>query len=499
MTLTPTSTPALTADVAGVAVQTGLFVAGSWRPASGSAVFPVEDPATGGTIASVADATVADARAALDAAHDAGPSWGDTPARVRAEILRHAFDGVTERIDDFAAVITAEMGKPLAEARGEVSYGAEFLRWSSEQAAHVRGEFGHAPGGGFRIATSRRPVGPSYLVTPWNFPLAMATRKIAAALAAGCTIVSKPAAQTPLTAALLVEVLAEAGVPDGVVNLVPTVDAPAQSRALMSDPRLRKISFTGSTRAGTTLLRQAADNVMRVSMELGGNGPFVVLADADVDAAIDGALLAKFRNGGESCVAANRFIVHEAVVDRFVSGFAERVAQLVPGPGTDPASTLGPLIDRAAVDKVEGLVREAVADGARIVTGGRRDRRPGHFYEPTVVTDVPRSSRLLREEIFGPVAPITTVTSVDEAVAAANDTEYGLAAFVYSRDGQTALEVADRIEAGMVGINRGLVSEVGAPFGGIKASGLGREGGASGIDEYLETRYLAIDDGRDPR
>nr|WP_255252740.1 NAD-dependent succinate-semialdehyde dehydrogenase [Curtobacterium sp. 'Ferrero'] len=476
-----------------------MAIAGTWRPSSTGAHFAVEDPATEQSIALVADGTVSDALDALDTAHDAQPSWGDTPARTRAELLRRAFDTVTARADEFAAVITAEMGKPLAEARAEVAYGAEFLRWGSEQAAHVHGEFGHAPGGGFRIATSRRPVGPAYLVTPWNFPLAMGTRKVAAALAAGCTVVWKPAAQTPLTAALLVQALADAGVPDGVVNLVPTLDAAAQSRALMADPRLRKLSFTGSTRAGTTLLRQAADTVMRTSMELGGNGPFVVLADADVDAAVEGAVLAKFRNGGESCVAANRFVVHEDVVDRFVAGFAARVGRMVPGPGTDPASTLGPLIDRAAVDKVDGLVRDALADGARLVAGGHRIDRPGHFYAPTIVTDVPRASRLLREEIFGPVAPVTTVSSVDEAVAVANDTEYGLAAFVWTRDVQTALEVGDRIEAGMVGINRGLVSEVAAPFGGVKVSGLGREGGSSGIDEYLETRYLAIDDQRRTR
>jgi succinate-semialdehyde dehydrogenase/glutarate-semialdehyde dehydrogenase len=506
--MTSTTTIPATADrvvVAGVEVPAGLYVDGVWRPASPPSLvgsspvgpssvgsFEVEDPATGAVIATVADASVDDAVLALDAAHRAQRAWGDTAPRTRAEILRRAFEILTARTDAFASVITAEMGKPLAEARGEVAYGAEFLRWFAEQTAHVHGDYGLAPSGEFRVVTTTRPVGPSYLVTPWNFPLAMGTRKIGAALAAGCTVVFKPAAQTPLTAALLVEALAEAGVPAGVVNLVPTTDAPAQSRALMSDPRLRKVSFTGSTGAGSTLLHQAADTVLRSSMELGGNGPFLVLEDADLDAAVDGAMLAKFRNGGESCVAANRFLVHERVAAEFADRLTARVRALVPGAGTDPGSTIGPLIDARAAAKVDGLVRDAVAAGATVRTGGHRLDRPGYFYAPTVLTDVAAGSRILDEEIFGPVAPITTVDSADTAVDLANATPYGLAAFVYTRDLATALDVGERIEAGMVGINRGLVSEAGAPFGGVKASGLGREGGQVGIEEYLETRYLAV-------
>jgi succinate-semialdehyde dehydrogenase / glutarate-semialdehyde dehydrogenase len=489
MTITDT-TPG-TAVVAGVPVPTGAFVAGRWHDAD--TTFVVEEPATGAWLADVADTDLEAALAALDAASDAQAAWGATPPRLRADVLRRAFDLIVERTDDFAAVITAEMGKPLAESRGEVAYGAEFFRWFSEQTAHVHGDYGTAPAGGFRVVTTKRPVGPSYLVTPWNFPLAMGTRKIGAALAAGCTVVFKPAAQTPLTAALLVEVLAEAGVPDGVVNLVPTLDAAAQSRALMADPRLRKVSFTGSTGAGRTLLHQAADGVLRTSMELGGNGPFIVLDDADVDAAVEGAMLAKFRNGGESCVAANRFIVHSAVAEEFTTKFVDRVRALVPGPGADARSTVGPLIDARSLDKVAGLVEDAIADGATVRCGAVRPDGPGHFYAPTVLTGVAAGSRILQEEIFGPVAPITVVDSTDDAVDLANATPYGLAAFVYTRDVARALDVAERIDAGMVGVNRGLVSEAGAPFGGVKASGLGREGGHVGIDEYLETRYMALE------
>ncbi|OIH98162.1 NAD-dependent succinate-semialdehyde dehydrogenase [Curtobacterium sp. MCBA15_001] len=478
-------------DVVGVSVPTGLFVGGVWRRAAGA--FTVDDPATMHPLAEVADGSVTDALAALDAAHAAQDAWGRTAPRERAEVLRRAFDEVVRRTDDFAAVITAEMGKPLAEARGEVAYGAEFLRWFAEQTAHVHGDFGTAPSGAFHVLTTKRPVGPSYLVIPWNFPLAMGTRKIGAALAAGCTVVLKPAAQTPLTSALLVEVLEAAGVPAGVVNLVPTTDAAAQSAALMADPRLRKVSFTGSTGAGRTLLRQAADQVLRTSMELGGNSPFIVLEDADVDAAVEGAMLAKFRNGGESCVAANRFIVHAAVAEEFTARFVERVEALVPGPGADPTTTIGPLIDARSVEKVDALVQAAVSDGAVVRAGGSRVEGAGYFYRPTVLTDVAPGSRISGEEVFGPVAPITVVGSEDEAVALANATQYGLAAFVYTRDVARALDLGTRIEAGMIGVNRGLVSEAGAPFGGVKQSGLGREGGHVGIEEYLETVYLAVD------
>ncbi|MFF2963782.1 NAD-dependent succinate-semialdehyde dehydrogenase [Streptomyces sp. NPDC057963] len=482
----------LPADVIGVHVPTDLFIGGVWRASSSAETFDVVDPRTEQRVASVADAEVADAMLALDAADAAQAAWAATTPRHRASILQRAFDVINARADDVASVITAETGKPLPEARGEVTYGAEFLRWYAEQAAHPRGEYGSAPSGDVRIVTTRVPVGPSLLITPWNFPLAMGTRKVGAALAAGCTIILKPAEQTPLTAALLVDVLREAGVPDGVVNFVPTSNAAAQSAALMNDQRLRKVSFTGSTPVGTTLLRQAADNVMRSSMELGGNGPFLVLADADIDAAVDGAMLAKFRNGGQSCVAANRFIVHRSIADRFTAALAERTASLrtiVESGEPD----VGPLIDARQRARVQELVADAVDRGARALCGGTAPSAPGYFYAPTVLADVPADARILHEEIFGPVAPITVVDSNDQAIALANDTPYGLAAFLFTRDVTRAFALAERLEAGMVGINRGLVSEVAAPFGGIKASGIGREGGSSGIEEYLETKYYSLD------
>ncbi|WP_427008561.1 NAD-dependent succinate-semialdehyde dehydrogenase [Pseudarthrobacter sp. H2] len=481
------------AVVAGVPVRTGLFVNGAWRPSTGGNDFEVADPSTGEWIASVADAGIEDAEDALSAATQAQEAWGRTSPRARATILHAAFDLVQDRRQEIAAVITAEMGKPLAEALGEVTYGAEFLRWFAEQAAHLHGDYGQAPSGDFRIVTTKIPVGPSLLITPWNFPLAMGTRKIGAALAAGCTVILKPAAQTPLTSALLVEILAEAGVPAGVVNLLPTADAAGQSRALMSDARLRKVSFTGSTGVGSTLLHQAADHVLRSSMELGGNGPFLVLADADVDAAVDGAMLAKFRNGGQSCVAANRFIVHRSVAEAFTKELASRAAALKVGAGTIDGVGVGPLIDARQRDKVHELVTDAIAMGARAVCGGDLVEGSGYFYTPTVLSDVPAAARINHEEIFGPVAPITVIDSDDEAITLANDTPYGLAAFVYTRDVSRAIYVAERLEAGMIGINRGLVSEAAAPFGGIKASGLGREGGNEGIEEYLETKYIALD------
>ncbi len=478
--------------VAGVSVPTGLFINGAWRKSSSGARFTVEDPATGQTIASVADADPSDALDALASAAGAQQAWGHTSPRQRAEILRTAFDLLQARRAEFASVLTAEMGKPLSESLGEVSYGAEFFRWFAEQCAHVHGDYGPAPSGDFRIVTTKLPVGPCLLITPWNFPLAMGTRKIGAALAAGCTLVLKPAAQTPLTAALLVQVLLQAGVPDGVVNLVPTTDAAAQSLTLMADARLRKVSFTGSTAVGSTLLHQAADRVLRSSMELGGNGPFIVLEDADVDEAVEGAMLAKFRNGGQSCVAANRFIVHTAVAERFTNALALRTAELTVGPGSVDGVNIGPLIDARQRDKVHRLVTEASAAGARVLCGGAPVPGDGYFYAPTVLADVPATARLNHEEIFGPVAPVTVARNDEEAVALANDTPFGLAAFLYTRDVTRAIDVSERLEAGMIGINRGLVSEAGAPFGGIKASGLGREGGHVGIEEYLETKYLAL-------
>lgn len=478
--------------VADVEVPNGLFIDGVWRASSTGARFEVENPATGWSVASIADASDDDALDALASASAAQEAWGHTSSRHRAEILRNAFNLIQERRSEFAAVVTAEMGKPLAESMGEVNYGAEFFRWFSEQATQVHGDFGSNPAGEFRIITTKVPVGPSLLITPWNFPLAMGTRKIGAALAAGCTVILKPAAQTPLTAALLIQVLVDAGVPSGVVNFIPTTDAASQSRVLMADARLRKVSFTGSTGVGSTLLHQAADNVLRTSMELGGNGPFIILEDANIDAAVEGAMLAKFRNGGQSCVAANRFIVHAAIAERFTQALAARARMLVTGNGVLDGVTIGPLIDGRQRARVQEYVAEAISAGARVVCGAHIVEGDGYFYEPTVLADVPVGARISSEEIFGPVATITVARDYEHAIALANDTPFGLAAFLYTRDVSLAFSVAERLEVGMVGINRGLVSEAGAPFGGMKASGLGREGGQLGIEEYLETKYFAL-------
>ena len=482
----------MTARTLVASVPTQLYIDGTWCDASGGARFAVLDPSDASVLGEVADATVDDALRALAAADSAQQVWGATSARVRADILRRAFDRVTERADDFAALISLEMGKPLAEASGEVAYGAEFLRWFSEQAAHVAGSYAPAPAGGYRVITTKVPVGPALLITPWNFPLAMATRKIGAALAAGCTCIVKPAAQTPLTLALLTGVMDEIGVPAGVLNFVPTIDAAAQSSALMADERLRKVSFTGSTPVGSTLLHQAADRVLRSSMELGGNGPFVVFDDADLDSAIDGAVLAKMRNAGESCVAANRFIIHRDIADEFSCRLTERFDALVTGDAFAVDSTVGPLIDERQLTKVGELVDDAVARGARVLTGGKPSGGPGFFYQPTVLVDVPESARLRSEEIFGPVAAIYEFTTEEQALAMANDTEYGLVGYLYTRDVSRAVRFAERMETGMVGLNRGLVSDPAGSFGGVKASGMGREGGATGIEEYLETKYIAM-------
>ncbi|WP_136588016.1 NAD-dependent succinate-semialdehyde dehydrogenase [Microbacterium hydrothermale] len=480
------------AFVAGL--PTDLFIDGAWRPASTGDRFDVIDPSTGDVLATVADASVADGDAALAAAHRAQESWGRTAPRERAEILRRAFDLVTARAEDFALAMTLEMGKPLAEARGEVAYGAEFLRWFSEEAPRISGRYSVAPDGRNRLLVVQRPVGPCLFITPWNFPLAMATRKIAPAIAAGCTMVLKPAALTPLTALLLTEVLREAGLPDGVLNVIPTTHAGAVTGPLVQDPRLRKLSFTGSTGVGQRLIADSAAQVLRVSMELGGNAPFLVFEDADLDAAVDGAVLAKMRNGGEACVAANRFLVHESVAEEFTERFAARIGAFVPARGTDPSSTVGPLVDAATRDKVASLVEGAVAQGARVAVGGSAIPGPGYFYQPTVLIDVPADADILREEIFGPVAPILTFRDEDEAVRLANDTEFGLVCFAYTRDLDRGLRLAERLETGMLGLNAGVVSNPAAPFGGVKQSGLGREGGAEGIHEYLETVYVGIAD-----
>ncbi len=469
-----------------------LFVGGTWREADDGRRFDVVDPADGSVLTSVADASSGEATEALDAAVDAQAAWAATPPRERSEILRRAFDLITARADDIALLMSLEMGKPVAEAKGEVAYGSEFFRWYAEEAVRIHGRWMQAPAGGSRLLTIKKPVGPCLFVTPWNFPLAMGTRKIGPAIAAGCTMVVKPAAQTPLTMLALAGVLAEAGLPDGVLNVVPTTDAAGLSEALQADDRLRKVSFTGSTGIGRVLVRQSADQLQRVSMELGGNAPFVVFADADLDAAVDGAMIAKMRNMGEACTSANRFLVHADVADEFGERLAKRMGALTVGRGQDDGVDVGPLIDEKAVESVSQLVTDAVHDGARVLVGGSAPSGAGYFYPPTVLVDVPADSAINAEEIFGPVAPITTFTTDDEAIAAANDTEYGLASYVYTRDLARTIRVAEALEFGMVGVNTGLVSNPAAPFGGMKASGFGREGGFEGIEEYLETTYVAL-------
>ncbi|WP_229073163.1 NAD-dependent succinate-semialdehyde dehydrogenase [Actinoplanes sp. DH11] len=473
-------------------METELFIGGSWVPASSGSRFDVLDPASGDTIASVADGGEADAIAAVDAAAAAGPAWAATPPRVRAEVLRKAFELMTQRADDLAKLISLENGKALVDAKGEVTYAAEFFRWFAEEAVRGEGAIATAPSGANKILVVRQPVGVCVLVTPWNFPAAMATRKIGPALAAGCTVILKPASDTPLTALAMAALLAEAGVPDGVVNVLPSRSSGKVVSMMLRDQRVRKLSFTGSTEVGRILLAQAAENVVNTSMELGGNAPFVVFADADLDAAIEGAMIAKMRNGGEACTAANRFFVESPIAEEFSRRLAQRMSALVVGPGTDEKTQVGPLVNEDTVAKVDDLVRSAVDAGAEAITGGSRPAGPGFYYPPTVLTGVAPDSAILREEIFGPVAPIVTFTGEDEAVRLANDTEYGLVAYVYTADLARGLRVSEAIEAGMVGLNRGLVSDPAAPFGGVKQSGIGREGGHEGLLEYLESKYIAV-------
>lgn len=470
-------------------VPTGLLINGEWRAAEGGKTVKVTDPATGEVIREIADASVADGVAAMDAAADAFPSWAATPDRERAEILRRAFDLLQERKEDVALLMTLEMGKPLAEARGEVGYGGEFLRWFSEVTAHTQGRYGANPEGTGRMIVTQHPVGPCYLITPWNFPLAMATRKIAPALAAGCTVVIKPATLTPLTTLFFAQILQDAGVPAGVVNVVTTTSTGPVSERIISDPRLRKLSFTGSTPVGVKLLQQAAPGVLRTSMELGGNAPFVVFDDADLDKAVDGAMLAKFRNIGQACTAANRFIVQRSVVEEFTRRVTERVQGMKIGRGTEEGVQIGPLIDDRAVDKAKTLVGDAVERGATVTTGGSPVDGPGTFFEPTVVSDVQPGSEILREEIFGPVLAIVPFDTEDDAVRIANDTEYGLVSYVFTESLSRGQRMIERLETGMMGLNVGVVSNAAAPFGGWKQSGLGREGGDEGIHEYLQTKY----------
>ncbi|AWS43912.1 NAD-dependent succinate-semialdehyde dehydrogenase [Streptosporangium sp. 'caverna'] len=473
-------------------IPTRLRIGDGWREATGGRTFPVANPADGTDLASVADATAADGLAALDAAVAAQASWAATAPRERGEILRRAFEEIHARREELALLITLEMGKPLADAYAEIDYGAEFFRWFAEEAVRIDGGYTVSPNGRGRILVMRQPVGPSLLVTPWNFPLAMATRKIGPALAAGCTVVVKPAEQTPLTTLALAAILEGCGVPAGVVNVVTTSDPAAVVGSLLKDSRLRKLSFTGSTEVGRLLLSQAAGGVLRTSMELGGNAPFLVFADADLDAAVEGALLAKLRNMGEACTAANRFYVQRPVAAEFADRLAKRMAELRVAPGLAEGSQIGPLIDEAGRQKVGTLVDDAVRKGARVLTGGAPLDGPGYFYPPTVLADVPGTADLLTQEIFGPVAPVLAFDTEQEAVALANATEYGLVAYLYTRDLGRALRTAEALETGMIGLNQGVVSNAAAPFGGVKQSGLGREGGRVGIDEYLETKYIAI-------
>jgi succinate-semialdehyde dehydrogenase / glutarate-semialdehyde dehydrogenase len=476
-------------------VEKGLLVAGKWRPAAGGATFVVENPATGLALCEVADATPADALSALDAASAAQRRWAAVPPRDRGEILRRAHDLLVERIEEFALLITLEMGKSLAESRAEVLYGARYLRWFGEEAVRIDGTWKVSEDGTARVLVTRQPVGPCLLITPWNAPLAMPARKIGPAVAAGCTMIVKPAAQTPLTTAALAAVLTEAGLPDGVLNTIPTDHAAAVTEPLVRDGRLRKLSFTGSTPVGRLLLAQAAGTVLRTSMELGGNAPFIVCQDADVDAAVEGAMTAKLRNVGEACIAANRFLIHADVAGEFTRKLVARMGSITVGAGTDPGTDMGPMIDDRQRTRVADLVEEAVGAGARLRAGGAVPDGPGYFYPPTVLADVPAHARISREEIFGPVAAIRTFTSDTGALRAANDTEFGLVNYLYTQDLGRALRAVEELETGMIGLNRGYVSDPSAPFGGMKQSGIGREGGNTGIDEYLEQKYVAIDAG----
>jgi succinate-semialdehyde dehydrogenase / glutarate-semialdehyde dehydrogenase len=470
-------------------VPDGLFIGGEWSPAISGRTLDVHDPATGEVIKTIADAAVDDGAAALDAAVNAEAAWAKTPPRERAEVLRRAFDLVQEHKDDVGLLMTLEMGKPLAESKAEVSYGSEFLRWFSEESVRIFGRYGTNPEGTGRMIVSQHPVGPCFLITPWNFPLAMATRKIAPAVAAGCTVVIKPPELTPLTTLYFVKLLAEAGLPPGVVNVITTSTSGKVSGPIIADPRLRKLSFTGSTEVGRKLLEQAAANILRTSMELGGNAPFLIFDDADLGAAVDGAMMAKFRNIGQACTAANRFIVHQAVADEFAARVTERVQAFNIGRGTEEDVQIGPLINADAVQKADALVRDATDRGAKVLTGGHPIEGPGTFYEPTVVTGVRPGSDILREEIFGPVLSIVTFGDEDEAVRIANDTEYGLVGYAYTKDLARGQRLIESLQTGMLGLNVGVVSNAAAPFGGVKQSGIGREGGFEGIQEYLSTKY----------
>ncbi|WP_104090603.1 NAD-dependent succinate-semialdehyde dehydrogenase [Cryobacterium sp. N19] len=492
--MTPTATLPVALDAATIiaTINTGLFIDGAWRPALSGATFAVENPATSVVLAHVADGGPADADLAIQAAGRAQKAWGKTSPRSRSEILRRAYDLLMSRQEELALVITSEMGKPLADARGEVAYAAEFFRWFSEEAVRVGGDHTITGDGKHRILVTREPVGPCVLVTPWNFPLAMGTRKIGPAIAAGCTIVFKPAELTPLTSLALVDILVEAGLPAGVLNVVTTSKAGSVVEPWMDSGIARKVSFTGSTAVGKLLLEQASRNVMRSSMELGGNAPFIVCADADLDRAVDGAMVAKMRNMGEACTAANRMFVHRSVATEFAAKLAQRMSELSVGDGAADGVNVGPLIEEKALLKVQGLVDDAVARGASVVVGGSREGGAGYFYQPTVLGNVSPDSLLMNTEIFGPVAPVVPFDTEDEAVELANNTPWGLVGYLYTQDIDRAFRLGEDLEVGMLGLNTGMVSNPFAPFGGVKQSGLGREGGKLGIDEYLEYKYLAI-------
>jgi succinate-semialdehyde dehydrogenase / glutarate-semialdehyde dehydrogenase len=472
-------------------VPKGLYVDGHWKDGELGTI-AVEDPSTGATLCEVADASPADAMAALDAAVSVGSTWAASSPRLRADILRRAYDLIVARQEALALLMTLEMGKPLAESRAEVVYAAEFLRWFSEEAVRIDGRYAVAPNGQSRLLTMKQPVGPCLLITPWNFPLAMGTRKIGPAIAAGCTMVVKPAQLTPLSMLALASIFEEAGLPPGVLNVVTASSSSKTMGPLISDPRLRKLSFTGSTEIGQLLMSQASEGVLRLSMELGGNAPFVVFGDADIDAAVDGAIIAKMRNMGEACTAANRFYVHESVSEEFSHKLAARLTGMTVGRGTDPDVDVGPLIDEDQRGKVTALVDDAVARGAQVLAGGGARPGSGYFFDPTVLVDIPDDAGLWRDEIFGPVAPITTFAADEQAIAAANATEFGLVAYVYTRDIDRAFRVAEQLQTGMLGLNQGLVSNPAAPFGGVKQSGFGREGGPEGIEEYISTKYVAV-------
>src|SRR5919198_1989612 len=473
------------------AVPKKLLIAGEWVDGA-EGVMAVEDPSTGETIAEVADAGPDDALRALSAAHEQQAEWAARAPRERGEILRRAYELMVERSDDLALVMTLEMGKPVAESEAEVKYAAEFFRWFSEQVVRVAGRYQVNTAGQGRVLVMKQPVGPAYLITPWNFPAAMATRKMAPAVAAGCTMILKPASATPLSALAVAQILEEAGLPGGVLNVVTSSSSSAVSKPLLTDFRLRKLSFTGSTEVGQKLMEQSAENLLRLSMELGGNAPFLIFDDADLDAAVEGAMLAKLRNIGEACTAANRFHVAESLAEPFTQALAERMKTLKVGRGTEEDVDVGPLIDDDQRSKVRELVEDAVGKGATCVVGGQARDGAGYFFEPTVLGGVTRDARVLKEEIFGPVAPVASFGSEQEAIAAANDTEYGLVAYVFTSDMKRAIRVIEGLETGMIGLNQGMVSNAGAPFGGVKQSGIGREGGFEGIEEFLEVKYVAV-------